>query len=107
MNLLSTSAEGRAAAKAGAPIAKAVKAAKAKKAESTPHSVLPDDGKLHLNTKENPHREGTNLSKQWAVYKNGMTVAEAVEKGTKFGGGTQRARHRVRFQVESGHVKIN
>ncbi len=39
------------------------------------------DKKIKLLVKENPKREGTAAHKEFAIYKNGMKVSDAIAKG--------------------------
>lgn len=41
------------------------------------------DGKAFHATNNNPKREGTKAAERFALYKNGMTVAQAMEVGVK------------------------
>lgn len=43
------------------------------------------DKKIHILSKENPKRKGTEAHKLFALYKNGMSVAEALAKGVPSG----------------------
>ena len=52
---------------------------KAPKAKSTRVTRLDPDAKITKLAKDNPRREGSNRAKRFDVYKNGMTVAQALE----------------------------
>lgn len=43
--------------------------------------LFPDDGKIKVLVKDNPHRDGTVRDKAFKKVKSGMTVAEAVKAG--------------------------
>jgi hypothetical protein len=85
----SPAAEGEKGANSAAP--KAPKAPKEPKAPKVPKEsnfkkVYPDTATITLLTKdgENPKRKGTKSYDRFAVYKNGMTVADAIKGGVLY-----------------------
>lgn len=54
--------------------------------------------KIHMLTKENPKREGTEAHKRFELYKNGMTVGEAIEAGITMSD--------IRYNEEHGHLEL-
>lgn len=70
---------------------KAEKKAKEEKPKKEAAAKEPGERALHLAkkikilSKDNPRREGSHGFKTFAIYKNGMTVAEALEKGAEAG----------------------
>ncbi len=65
------------------PTKKAKKTGKkaAPKAESAGHSKFSPDAKITILVDKNPKREGGEAHKRFALYRNGMTVAKALEAG--------------------------
>jgi hypothetical protein len=65
--------------------AKATKAKTSTKAKSNGNAArkgaFNPAHKIHLLVKENPKRKGSKEAKRYARYRNGMTVAQAFEKG--------------------------
>lgn len=58
----------------------------------------PLTAKISMKTKENPHRTGTILHKQFAKYKNGMTVQQALDAGVVWAN--------LRYLSALEHIKI-
>lgn len=75
------------------------KAGKAPKKEATGRPPLFQDGqKIKLLVKENPKREGTGAYERFAIYKNGMTVAQYLAAGGK--------RSSLKYDTEHGFIEI-
>lgn len=61
-------------------------------------SRFSDDQIIHIIHKENPHGKGTWGAKQYALYKNGMTIGKAREEGAKSA--------YIGWDVDRGHIKV-
>ena len=56
------------------------------------------DAKIKLLIDKNPHREGSNRFKHWSLYRDGMTVEEAIASGLNYGD--------LRHGVADKHIAI-
>lgn len=59
---------------------------------------LPQNGKIKIIAEGNPYRDDSAKAKFFAMFKNGMTVAAALEKGIP--------RDRIVWGVRMGHMKV-
>jgi hypothetical protein len=55
-------------------------------------------GRIHLLVKDNPHREGSGRFKRWRLYREGMSVGDALKAGLNSGN--------LYHSVKDGHIKI-
>lgn len=88
----------------------AKKVAKAKKNGEASHyseiyaplDKVSDDKKIKILVEANPKREGSRAADAFDVYKNGMTVAKALEVGKKAG----LTMNDIRWDVAHGFIKL-
>lgn len=90
--------EKKAAKEKPAKAAKSAKAPAKKKEGRGRPSEFPMDAKITIKAKENPHRAGTILHKQFAKYKSGMTVEKALAAGVLL--------VNIRYLSKLGHIKV-
>jgi hypothetical protein len=57
-----------------------------------------DDFQIKVLVSENPHRAGSGRYARWHLYRDGMTVKEAIEAGLNSSN--------LRFSVLDGHIAI-
>lgn len=94
---------GKPPAKAAAKPAKPAKPAKAAKAANGSgrgrKGIFDLNAKITLKVKDNPHRKGSGRYNRWPLYRNGMTVQQALDAGLNRGN--------LFHSVEDGHISID
>lgn len=94
-----TKAKEKVAKEAAPKKAATAKVPKAKKEGKRGRAPLyPEDAKIKLLVKENPHRPKTGRYDRWKHYKDGMTVAEAYKRGLE--------PVNLRYSVLDKHIQI-